>query len=195
MRVDPQLVNDLGRSSPEVKNIEFVESNLSSIYYVDVALQCGDEGFKKGNTWKVVDEIEERIKAIPSVITTESVLSVVRYMHDIMKEGSETKKDVLERPQVIPQLIFANVLQRVGRKEHPTIFGCGLHHLANIHTGQEILFDDPAGNYRNDSCCCKLCDQEFFYRRTIASSLSPGRLYWKHLSENTSSSHNFMPWR
>lgn len=116
IRTDPQIFRQLGESSPEVRNIGFVQENLTSVHSIQLVLEAQDNSFKKPEIWKKVKELETLLKKNPEVIATDSFFPFLEYMH-LMAQGEETEhKDVLSAPGAISQLLVITALTPDGKR-------------------------------------------------------------------------------
>ena len=116
IRTDPQILRQLGPSSPEVKDIGFVESNLTSVHSLQLMLESEDNAFKKPEVWKKVKDLEKSLAEIPEVVTTDSLLPFLEYMHSLFESRSSQKVDLLTTPGVIPQLLVVTTLNPEGKR-------------------------------------------------------------------------------
>jgi uncharacterized protein len=116
IKTDPQIFRQLGESSPEVKDIGFVQENLTSVHSVQLVLEAQDNSFKKPEIWKKVRELEMLLRKDSEVVTTDSFLPFLEYMH-IMAQGEGTEhKDLLASPGEISQLLLITGLTPDGKR-------------------------------------------------------------------------------
>jgi uncharacterized protein len=116
VRTDPQLLRQLDAYTREVKDIAFVSKHLTSVHYLQLVLTAEPAAFKQPEIWTKVAELEERLKHIPEVVTTESLLSFLSYVHSVT-EGKDTgEQDLFSSPGLLPQLLFVASLNQDGKR-------------------------------------------------------------------------------
>jgi len=106
IRSDPQYLRLLGESSEEVKDIRFVEKSLGAVQSLELMLESNNNGFKRPEIWKKVSELEKRLKQIPDVVNTDSFLSVLEYLHEVMRSDDSRPDALFDNPESIPQILF-----------------------------------------------------------------------------------------
>jgi uncharacterized protein len=117
IRSDTQILRMLSDSTPEVKDIQFVEHNLTPVQYLELVLDAEPNAFKKPEVWKRVAELEDRLKAIPEVVTTDSFLSLLEYMNSLVNDGSsKTSAALFTNPDLIPQLFVLTTFNPEGKR-------------------------------------------------------------------------------
>ncbi len=116
IKTDPQIFRQLGQSSPEVRDIGFVEANLSSVHSVQLVLEAQDNAFRKPDVWKKVREVEHLLRKNPEVVTTDSFLHFLEYMYSMAEGGQTDRKDLLDGPGGISQLLLVTGLNPDGKK-------------------------------------------------------------------------------
>jgi uncharacterized protein len=117
IRSDSQILRMLSDSTREVKDIGFVEHNLTPVQTLELVLDAPENAFKKPEVWEKVRELEDRIKAIPEVVTTDSFLSVLQYMNGLVGEDSPKNREALfTNPDLIPQLFVVTSFSPEGER-------------------------------------------------------------------------------
>ena len=92
---DPQIMRQLSPSSPEIQAINFIDNNLTSVHSVELVLSTEGNAFKKPETWKRVRRLETRLKELPEVVSTESFLSVLEYVDNLLRGACSTQRRFL----------------------------------------------------------------------------------------------------
>ena len=110
IRSDTQILRMLSDSTPEVKDLQFVEQNLTSVNSVELVVQADDNAFKKASTWKKVSELEQRLKEIPEVVCVDSFLPLLGYLNNLVGRESSEPEDLFTKPDLIPQLLVLTSL-------------------------------------------------------------------------------------
>lgn len=116
IRSDPQILHQLGEARPEVKDIRFVEANLASIHSVQLMLESKDGAFKKASMWQKIKELETRLREIPEVVSTDSLLPLLEYVRSIVKTGDSGSDDLFANPKVLPQVLFLTSFTTEGKR-------------------------------------------------------------------------------
>lgn len=112
IRTDPQLIRELGNTSKEALDLDFVQTNLTSAYYLEVVLHFNNDLVKNPQMWKQINEAEESIRRISDVVATESLFHFLNYMQKTMNP----QKDLINNLQAFPQLVFAMSSTSEGEK-------------------------------------------------------------------------------
>jgi predicted RND superfamily exporter protein len=113
---DPQIMRQLNPSSPEILAINFVDHNLMSVHSVELVLTSEGQAFRKPENWKRVRELETRLREVPEVVSTESFLSVLEYLDDIIRGPVHAKEDLFSNPGVVNELLTITSLGSEGRR-------------------------------------------------------------------------------
>jgi uncharacterized protein len=120
IRSDPQILRMLSARTPEVTDITMVEENLTPVNSLELMLEAEDHAFRKAEVWKKVAELESRLKGIPEVVTTDSLLPLLDYLYQTVEGAPEKQKDLFANPDLIPQLLVLTSLggdgERVARR-------------------------------------------------------------------------------
>jgi predicted RND superfamily exporter protein len=116
IRTDPQILRELGESSPEVRDIAVVNKSLASVHSLQLMLEGRDKAFKSPVVWRRVDELERRLKTIPEVVMTDSFLPFMEYMNGMLGGASEKDQDVFTSPGAIPQVLLVTGFSADGRR-------------------------------------------------------------------------------
>lgn len=113
---DPQIFRMLSESTPEIQDIRFIERNLTEISAVELMVQGKPGEFKQPEAWKRVERLQQRLKEIPEVVSTDSLLPLVRYVGSVMDETSDAKEDLFSNPKKIPQLLSVIAFSPDGKR-------------------------------------------------------------------------------
>jgi len=118
IRTDPQILRQLGESRPEVKDIDFVTDNLTSIHSLQLVLEAkeNDKAFKKPETWQKVKEVERKLRLIPEVLTTDSLLTFWEYMHGVISGDASRSDEIFTKPGAFSQVFLLTSLGADGKK-------------------------------------------------------------------------------
>jgi uncharacterized protein len=116
IRSDTQILRMLTETTPEVKDLQFVEKNLTSVNSVELVVQADDNAFKKASVWKKVSELEERLKEIPEVVSVDSFLPLLGYLKNLVGHKSSDPGELFTKPDLIPQLLVLTSLSSDGNR-------------------------------------------------------------------------------
>ncbi|MBI5572561.1 MAG: MMPL family transporter, partial [Desulfomonile tiedjei] len=117
IRTDPQILRQLGESRPEVKDIAFVEQNLASIHALELLIHTdGKAGsFRKAEIWGHVKELDSRLKQIPEVVATNSLLPYLEYMAALVGSSPAEGDGSLFAPGVLSDVFVITSLTTGGK--------------------------------------------------------------------------------
>lgn len=116
IRSDTQVLRMFTDSTSVVQDIAFVEKNLASVHAVSIMLEGEGGAFKKPEAWKKVMELEQRLSEIPEVVSTESLLPLLKYLYGVMSDSAEPQTDLFSDPRIIPQLLSVTGLSGAGER-------------------------------------------------------------------------------
>jgi uncharacterized protein len=116
IRSDPQILRMLSDSTTVVRNINFVEKELSPVNSVELMLEARKNTFKNPAVWKKVKELQERLREIPQVFDTDSFLPLLEYLNNVVDGSSKSQKNLFKNHDLIPQLIALNSFSSDGRR-------------------------------------------------------------------------------
>lgn len=113
---DTQIVRFLTDKTPEIQDMRFVEGRLAPISSLDIMVEAPDNTFKDPAAWKRVRDLERSLKEIPEVVSAESLLSLLEYLHEITSGKEKSADELFTNPKVIPQLLAMTSLSRDGKR-------------------------------------------------------------------------------
>jgi uncharacterized protein len=116
IRTDHQFLRFLGDSNSEVKDIAFVEENLASFHELELVMESEPNTFKKPQVWKKIMELEQRLKLLPEVVATDSLLPFLERAHSLLGRQASNPDDLFTNPRLIPQLLFLTSLRPDGKR-------------------------------------------------------------------------------
>jgi uncharacterized protein len=116
VRTDPQILRQLGDRTPEVKDIARVSETLTSMHYLQLVLTGEPGAFKRAEVWAKVGELEQRLKELPEVVATESLLSFLAYANRVTGTTDATENDLFANPGLLPQLLFVTAMSQDGKR-------------------------------------------------------------------------------
>lgn len=105
IRSETQILRMLTNSTKEVQDIHFVEENLTPIHTLELLVEAGGGAFKKPPVWAKVRLLEQRLKEIPEVVRTESLLSVLEYLQGAVSDPGASSEKLFTDPDLVPQLL------------------------------------------------------------------------------------------
>lgn len=116
LRIEPEthLFDFLKQSTQEIVDFSYVEKSLTPVQTLDLFLEAKPGAFKKPETWRKVESVERRVREIPGVAWTESLLSLLRYSWGLIADANETGDDLFEQG-VIPDLLMLTSLTDDGK--------------------------------------------------------------------------------
>lgn len=116
IRSDPQVLHQLGETRPEVKDVRFVEANLASIHSVQLMLEFEEGALKKPDTWKKIKELETRLRAIPEVVSTDSLLPMLEYVGNMLGKDNDDSYDLFRDAKSLPYVLFFTSMSSDGKR-------------------------------------------------------------------------------
>lgn len=116
IRSDPQILHQLGEARPEVKDVRFVEANLASIHSVQLMLEFEEGDLKKPDTWKKIKELETRLRAIPEVVSTDSLLPMLEYVGNMLGKDNDDSYDLFRDAKSLPYVLFFTSMSSDGKR-------------------------------------------------------------------------------
>lgn len=116
VRSDPQVLRWLSDSTPEVKDLQFVEKNLAAFNTIELMLQAPPNTFKDPAAWKKVSELEQALHQHPEVASVDSLLPLLTYLNNLLGSGTEPGKDLFSNKALIPQLLTLTTMSSEGKR-------------------------------------------------------------------------------
>jgi len=115
IRSDTQVMRLLTDKTQEIQDVRFVEEKLAPISSLEIMVEAPDNTFKDPAAWKGVKVLEDRLKEIPEVVSVESLLPLMEYLHHITSGREIASDELFTNPKVIPQLLAMTGLGRDGK--------------------------------------------------------------------------------
>jgi len=116
MHSDPQILRMLSDSAQEVKDIHFVEHNLTAVTSLELVIEAQDQAFKKADAWKQLEEMENRVSEVPHVTSLDSYLPFLKYMNALIQGPEPPKTDLFANAKLIPQLLHLTSMSPEGKR-------------------------------------------------------------------------------
>jgi predicted RND superfamily exporter protein len=116
INVDAHMSRQLSQSSPEIRNIRFVEAHLTSVECLELVLKSEPGDFKKADVWKRVKELENRLKTMPEVAGLDSFFPSLMYVHHLVNSTDSSQRDLFAVPGLIPELFVMSMLSGDGKR-------------------------------------------------------------------------------
>jgi hypothetical protein len=110
IETNPQFLRLLGESTPEVKDVRFVERNLAPVSNLELVLKSHDSAFRKPEIWERVSELERRLAQLPEVVSTDSLGSMLEYASRILPGDPAPSGGMSKQPGGARQLLFLMTL-------------------------------------------------------------------------------------
>lgn len=154
VKSDTQLLRMLSDSTPEVKDLRFVEENLSPVHSLELQVESSEGRFRTPEAWKKVSELESRLKSIPDVVGTDSVLPLFEYLHGVMSNPEGKAEELFADPGLIPELqamiSFSQEGKRILRRNVDDSFS-RLRVSVRIGNSPSIPIDDTIDRIRSEA--------------------------------------------
>ncbi len=106
IRTDPQIVRQLSPRTPERQDLDFVESYLTPIQFIKVVVEADEDSFKKPEIWRKVRELDRKLRSVPDVVTTSSLLPALEYSYGLLKSDPSKGHELLDAPDAVAQVLF-----------------------------------------------------------------------------------------
>ena len=116
IRKDQQFMRFLGESNSEVKDVMFVEEHLTGFHTLQLILESDGNAFKKAATWNKVFALERKLKELPEVVATDSLLPYLVHAHSLLGRQTSSPEELFGNPDLIPQLLFLTTLSPDGKR-------------------------------------------------------------------------------
>jgi uncharacterized protein len=116
IRSDTQILRMLTDKTPEVKDIAFVEKNLSSVNSLELMLSADDGAFKDPAVWKKVADMQSRFSKMPEIVSVDSFLPLLEYLNTIVRDAPKETEDIFSDPALVPQLLMITSLSPDGER-------------------------------------------------------------------------------
>jgi len=116
IRTDSQILRMLSDSTPEIRDLAFVERNLGSVNSLELVLDANDAAFKKSGTWKQVEEVERSLRKIPEVVDIDSLYPLLEYLGAVVAGTSVQDTDLFKDERLVPELLGITSLSSEGSR-------------------------------------------------------------------------------
>jgi uncharacterized protein len=116
VRSDTQVLRMLSASTQEIKDLRFVEERLTAVHSLELVIEAQDGAFKSPEAWKKVAELDDKLQRIPEVVSTDSFLPLLRYLHSLLGDSRWSVNNLFSNPALLPQLLMLTSLTDEGRR-------------------------------------------------------------------------------
>jgi len=116
VRSDTQILRLLSASTKEVKDLRFVEEQLTAVNSLELLIEAQDGTFKKPDAWKQVAELNKRLQEIPEVVGVDSFLPLLEYLQSMMGDSNGIEGSLFSNPTLLPQLLMLTSMTDEGRR-------------------------------------------------------------------------------
>jgi uncharacterized protein len=116
VRSDTQILRMLSASTKEIKDLRFVEDQLTAVHSLELLIEAQDGTFKSADAWKKVAELDAKLQRIPEVVSVDSFLSLLDYLQSMIGHSNGTEDSLFSNPTLLPQLLMLTSLTDEGRR-------------------------------------------------------------------------------
>jgi predicted RND superfamily exporter protein len=116
VRSDTQILRMLSASTREIKDLQFVEEQLTAVHSLELLIEAQDGTFKSSEAWKKVAELDEKLQRIPEVVSTDSFLPLLKHLQDSLGDSRGSENNLFSNPALLPQLLMLTSLSNEGRR-------------------------------------------------------------------------------
>jgi uncharacterized protein len=116
VRSDTQILRMLSASTQEIKDLGFVEEQLTSVHSLELLIEAQDGTFKSSEAWKKVAELDEKLRMISEVVATDSLLPLLEYLQSLLGDSANSEKNLFSNPALLPQLLMLTSMSDEGRR-------------------------------------------------------------------------------
>ncbi len=113
---DPQLLRMLTDSTKEIRDLSFVEKNLTPVSSVELIVAGNENDFKHPEMWKKVKEMEQALRKINEVSSIDSFLPLMEYLYTVASKPEGSPGDLFSHPMRIPQILVLTGFSSDGQK-------------------------------------------------------------------------------
>ncbi len=113
---DTQLLRMLSDSTPEMKDLHFVEQHLAPVHTVEILVEAKEGAFRHYEPWGKIAELGQRLKEVPEVVETDSLLPLLTHLAGVLQEETISNPGILNKPGVIPELLGLMSFSEEGRQ-------------------------------------------------------------------------------
>ncbi len=113
---DTQLLRMLSESTPEMKDLHFVEDHLEPVHTIEILVEAPDGTFQHYEPWEKVAELGQRLKEVPEVVETDSMLSLLKHLAGVLQGDEDANPTLLAKPGVIPEILGLMSFSGEGRQ-------------------------------------------------------------------------------
>ena len=116
VRSDTQILRMLSASTQEIKDLGFVEEQLTSVHALELLIEAPNGTFKSSEAWKKVAELDEKLRMISEVVATDSLLPLLEYLQSLLGDSDSSEKNLFSNPALLPQLLMLTSMSNEGRR-------------------------------------------------------------------------------
>ena len=116
IRSDTQILRMLSASTQEVKDLQFVEEQLTAVHSLELLIEAQEGTFKSADAWKKVAELDEKLQRIPEVVSTDSFLPLLEHLQSLLGDSRGLRENLFSNPALLPQLLMLTSLSNEGRR-------------------------------------------------------------------------------
>ncbi|MDQ7782417.1 MAG: MMPL family transporter [Desulfomonilaceae bacterium] len=101
---DTQILRMLSDRTPEMKDIHFVEEHLTRIHSLELVIEAEPRIFRQPEAWKKVSAMQERLMALPEVVSIDSFLPLLEYLTEMLDSPESSKTELFSDPRMLTDL-------------------------------------------------------------------------------------------
>jgi uncharacterized protein len=116
VRSDTQILRLLSASTQEIKDLRFVDEQLTAVHSLELVIEAQKGTFKNPDAWKQVADLNERLQEIPDVVGVDSFLPLLEYLQSMMGNSNGPEGNLFSNPILLPQLLMLTSLSDEGRR-------------------------------------------------------------------------------
>jgi hypothetical protein len=116
VRSDTQILRMLSASTQEIKDLQFVEEQLTAVHSLELLIEAQEGTFKSTDAWKKVAELDEKLQGIPEVVSTDSFLPLLKHLQSLLRDSRGSENNLFSNPALLPQLLMLTSMSNEGRR-------------------------------------------------------------------------------
>jgi predicted RND superfamily exporter protein len=115
IETNPQFLRLLGESTLELREVRFVERQLTPVSTLELVLKAQGAAFQKPEMWEKVAEMEKRLAEIPEVVSTDSLRSMLEHVSHLLQGDPALPDPTLKKSGLFRQILFMMELSPEGK--------------------------------------------------------------------------------
>ena len=116
VRSDTQILRMLSASTQEIKDLRFVEEQLTAVHSLELLIEAQGRNIQESGRLEEGGGAGREASRIPEVVGIDSFLPLLEHLQSLLGDSRGSENNLFSNPALLPQLLMLTSLSNEGRR-------------------------------------------------------------------------------